>query len=50
MIFKDLKITAVKVEGPCSRTKLGATFYIRNACLEIPPGEKVCVSSLSAAC
>lgn len=48
MIFKDLKITAVKVEGPCSRTRLGATFYIRNACLDIPPGEKVCIFALGS--
>ena len=48
MVFKDLKITAVKVEGPCSRTTLGSTFYVRNACLDIPPGEKVCIFALSS--
>jgi uncharacterized repeat protein (TIGR04076 family) len=48
MDFKDLKITAVKVEGPCSRTKLGDTFYVRNACVEIPPGEKVCIFALGS--
>jgi uncharacterized repeat protein (TIGR04076 family) len=36
------------VEGPCSRTRLGATFYIRNACLEIPPGERVCMYALGS--
>jgi uncharacterized repeat protein (TIGR04076 family) len=48
MVFKDLKITAVKVEGPCSRTKVGSTFYVRNACLDIPPGEKVCIFALGS--
>ena len=48
MAFKDLKVTAVKVEGPCSRTKLGATFYVRNARLEIPGGESVCIFALGS--
>jgi len=48
MAFKDLKITAVKVEGPCSRTKLGTTFYVRNARLEVPPGESVCIFALGS--
>ena len=48
MIFKDLKITTVRVDGPCSRTKLGATFYVRNACLDIPAGEKVCIFALGS--
>jgi len=48
MFFKDLKITAVKVEGPCSRTKVGTTFYVRNACLEVPAGESVCIFALGS--
>ena len=48
MIFKDLKITAVKVEGPCSRTKVGTTFHVRNACLEVPAGESVCIFALGS--
>ena len=48
MAFKDLKVTAVKVEGPCSRTKVGATFFVRNARLEIPPGESVCIFALGS--
>ena len=48
MFFKDLKITAVKVEGPCSRTKLGTTFYVRNARLEVPAGESVCIYALGS--
>lgn len=48
MTFKDLKITCIKADGPCSRTKVGSTFYVRNACLEIPPGEKVCLFALSS--
>lgn len=48
MAFKDLKITVIKAEGPCSRSKKGSTFYVRNACLEIPPGETVCIFALSS--
>jgi uncharacterized repeat protein (TIGR04076 family) len=48
MAFKDLRITVVKVEGPCSRTKEGTKFYIRNACLEIPPGASVCIFALGS--
>ncbi len=48
MAFKNLKVTVVKAEGPCSRTKEGLTFYVRNACLEMPPGEKVCLFALSS--
>jgi len=48
MIFKDLKITAVKVEGPCSRTRVGTTFYVRNARLEVPAGESVCIFALGS--
>ncbi len=48
MTFKDLKVTCVKAEGPCSRTKVGMIFYVRNACLEIPEGEKVCLFALSS--
>jgi len=48
MVFKDLKVTCIKADGPCSRTKVGATFYVRNACLEIPEGEKVCLFALSS--
>ena len=48
MAFKDLKITAVKAEGPCSRTKAGTNFYVRNACLEIPPGELICIFALGS--
>jgi uncharacterized repeat protein (TIGR04076 family) len=48
MSFKNLKITCIKSEGPCSRMKQGDTFYVRNACLEIPEGEKVCLFALSS--
>ena len=48
MTFKNLKITCVRSEGPCSRTEKGATFYVRNACLEIPEGQKVCLFALSS--
>jgi uncharacterized repeat protein (TIGR04076 family) len=48
MRFRNLKVTAVKVEGSCSRTRPGATFYVRNAKLELPPGESICLFALSS--
>lgn len=48
MPFKDVKVTCIKAEGPCTRTKVGATFYVRNACLEIPENEKICLFALGS--
>lgn len=48
MAFKNLKITCVKAEGKCSRTKVGSTFTVRNAKLEIPAGEAVCIFALGS--
>jgi len=48
MAFRNLKISCVKAEGKCSRTSVGTTFYIRNAKLEIPPGESVCIFALGS--
>lgn len=48
MAFKDLKITIVKVKGKCSRSKIGTTFFIKNAKLEIPVGQKVCIFALGS--
>lgn len=48
MRFKDLKITIVKVEGPCSRSKVGTTFTIKNAKLEIPAGQDICIFALGS--
>ena len=48
MAFKNLKVTIVKVEGNCSRSKVGTTFYVRNARLEIPPGQSVCIFALGS--
>ena len=48
MKFKDLKVTIVKVEGQCSRSKLGTTFFIKNAKLEIPSGQNVCILALGS--
>ena len=42
-MFKELKVTCVKVEGKCGRSKPNDTFYIRNAQLEIPPSQSVCI-------
>lgn len=47
-MFKDLKIICVKVEGECSRSKPGDTFYIRNARLEISPGQSMCIFALGS--
>lgn len=48
MVLKDLKITIVKVEGPCSRSKVGTTFYVKNAKLEIPADQDVCIFALGS--
>jgi uncharacterized repeat protein (TIGR04076 family) len=48
MKLKNLKITIVKVEGPCSRSREGDTFYVRNERLEIPPGSSVCLFALGS--
>ena len=48
MEFRDLKITIVKVEGPCSRSKVGTTFFVRNAKLEIPAGQNICIFALGS--
>ena len=48
MTFKNLKITCVKTEGKCSRTNVGSTFYIKDAKLEVPPGESICIFALGS--
>ncbi|MEW6226858.1 MAG: hypothetical protein AB1700_02035 [Bacillota bacterium] len=48
MTFKDLKVTIVKVEGKCGRSKAGTTFFVRNARLELPPGQSVCIFALGS--
>jgi len=48
MTFKDLKVTVVEVNGPCSRSKVGTTFTIKNAKLEIPAGQDVCIFALGS--
>jgi len=46
-LFKNVKVTCIKAEG-CSQSKPGHTFYIRNARLEIPPGQGVCIFALGS--
>jgi len=48
MTFKNLKITVTTVEGKCTWAKVGMTFYIRNAKLEIPAGQNFCVFALGS--
>jgi uncharacterized repeat protein (TIGR04076 family) len=48
MAFKNLKVTCVKAEGKCSRTKVGSTFSVRNAKLVIPEGKSVCIFALGS--
>lgn len=48
MVFKDLKITCIKAEGDCTRAKKGDSFYIRDAKLEIPTGQSVCIFALGS--
>jgi uncharacterized repeat protein (TIGR04076 family) len=47
-MFRDLKVTCKQVEGKCSRSKKGSVFYIRNARLEIPAGQSVCLFALGS--
>jgi uncharacterized repeat protein (TIGR04076 family) len=47
-MFKNLKVTCIKAEGKCSRTKRGDTFTIRNAKLEIPLDQSVCIFALGS--
>jgi uncharacterized repeat protein (TIGR04076 family) len=48
MAFKDIRVTVVRVEGPCSRMKEGMAFSVRNAKLEIPEGNGVCIFALGS--
>lgn len=48
MGFRSLKVTCTKVEGKCSRTHPGDYFYLKNARLEIPAGQTVCLFALSS--
>lgn len=48
MSFQNLKITCVKAEGQCSRTKSGDTFYVRNAKLEVPADQGICIFALGS--
>ncbi len=47
MALKNLKVTITKAEG-CSRSEVGTTFFIRNACLEIPPEQNLCIFALGS--
>lgn len=47
-MFKNLKVTCIKAEGKCRRTRCGDNFVIRNAKLEIPPGQSVCIFALGS--
>jgi len=47
-MFKDLKVTCIKAEGDCNRTKMGDHFFIKNAKLEVPPGGSVCIFALGS--
>ena len=48
MAFRDLCVTCIEVKGNCSRMKVGTKFFIRNAKLEMPPDEKVCIFALGS--
>ena len=48
MKLKNFKISVVKVEGPCSRSKEGTVFFVRNASLQIPSGQSVCLFALGS--
>jgi uncharacterized repeat protein (TIGR04076 family) len=46
--LKNFKISVAKVEGPCSRSKEGTVFFVKNASLEIPSGQSVCLFALGS--
>jgi len=46
--LKNFKVTVTCVEGPCSRAKAGTVFYVKNARLEIPDGQSVCLFALGS--
>ncbi len=48
MKLKNFKITVTCVEGLCSRSQAGTIFYVRNARLEIPAGQSVCLFALGS--
>jgi uncharacterized repeat protein (TIGR04076 family) len=48
MTFKNLKITVTQAGGKCTWAKVGMSFYIRNAKLQIPPGQSFCIFALSS--
>ncbi len=48
MKLKNFKITITCAEGPCSRAKAGTVFYVRDARLEIPDGQSVCLFALGS--
>ena len=48
MKFKNLKVTCIQAEGQCSRCKEGITFYIRNAKIEIPSDQGICIFALGS--
>jgi uncharacterized repeat protein (TIGR04076 family) len=48
MNLKDFRVTVTCVEGPCSRAKAGTVFYVKNARLEIPDGQSVCLFALGS--
>lgn len=48
MSFRNLKVTCTRAVGNCIRTKEGDTFFVRNAKLELPPGESICIFALGS--
>lgn len=48
MKLKNFKISVAKVEGPCSRSQVGTFFFVKNASLEIPSGQSVCLFALGS--
>ena len=47
-MFKNLKVTCISAKGKCSRIKNGDTFTIRNAKLELPAGQSMCIFALGS--
>ena len=48
MQLRDLKVTVTCVEGACSRSRADTVFTVKNARLEIPNGQSVCLFALGS--
>jgi len=48
MAFRDLRVTCIEVKGKCSRMRVGTSFLVRNAKIEIPSEDSICIFALGS--